>query len=188
VLEEAAMKLLRENKFLRAEGGVAAIEMAFVLPIMLMLYFGLVDLTTLISYNRKVTSLANATADLVGQNRNSVSTAQVSDYFKIANLIMKPKPVGQVTINVTVYRNESGSIVQKWTRNNGGSETCTAQVTTGMTALMEAGNDLIVAQVCMRHKTFMGKLLGKYIIGDDEMKLEQSITLRPRSSLQINLS
>jgi Flp pilus assembly protein TadG len=181
------MKKLLQNKFLRADGGVAAIEMAFVLPIMLMLYFGLVDLTTVISYNRKVTSLANATADLVGQNRNTVASSQITDYFKVTNLIMKPKPPAEVTVNIYAFRNESGTINQKWSQSNGGSAACTGTPpTAGMEDLMEAGNDLIVAQVCMKHKTFMGKLLGKYIIGDDEMKIEQIITLRPRSSLQIN--
>ena len=44
--------------------GVAGIEAAFIFPVMLMIYFGLLDLTTVLSANRRVTQMARTLADL----------------------------------------------------------------------------------------------------------------------------
>ena len=60
------------RNFLRETKGIAAIEVAFIMPVMFLLYFGLFDLTSLISVNRKVTYAASVVADLVAQNKTSV--------------------------------------------------------------------------------------------------------------------
>ena len=55
-------------RFRKDQSGVAALEIAFIMPFLLFLYFGLVDLTAMISLNRKVTYSASVVADLVTQN------------------------------------------------------------------------------------------------------------------------
>ena len=57
------------RKFFRETRGIAAIEIAFILPFMLLIYFGLFDITALVSVNRKVTYSASIVADLVAQNK-----------------------------------------------------------------------------------------------------------------------
>jgi Flp pilus assembly protein TadG len=87
--------------FASAESGVAAIEFAFILPFMLVLYFGLLDLTGLVSVNRKMTSTASVVADLTGQGgpttRSQILKEDIADYMAwqfafwgIAHLVSLP--------------------------------------------------------------------------------------------------
>jgi len=52
--------------------GIAATEFAFIVPIMLVLFFGTVEFSSGIAVDRKVTLMARTLADLTSQ---SVSTA-----------------------------------------------------------------------------------------------------------------
>ena len=45
--------------FFRNVRGVAGIEAAFIFPVMLLIYFGLLDLTSVLSANRRVTQMAS---------------------------------------------------------------------------------------------------------------------------------
>ena len=114
------------QKFCRAETGVAAIEMAFILPFLLFLYFGLLDLTGYVSFNRKVTSVASAMGDLAGQSRNTILKSEIADYMNAANLIMKPTPANKVTINMFGFRNVAGTVVQVWKTGNGTGPGCSS--------------------------------------------------------------
>lgn len=181
------MKKLSLKTYLRAETGVAAIEMAFIMPFMLLLYFGLVDLTGLISFNRKITAVASATADLVGQNRTSIIKSDVLDYFKVAGMIMNPKPITDVKVTVYSYRLEGSTVTQKWKIDNGVGPACAkAPDISAMNLLMTAGNDLIVAQACMAYTPYVATFLGNNILGKTKFDVEQIVTLRPRASLQLN--
>ncbi len=181
------MKNLSLKSYLRADSGVAAIEMAFILPFLLLLYFGLVDLTGLISFNRKITSVASATADLVGQNSTTVVKTDVEDYFKVVKLIMSPTPDTDIKVTVFNYRLEGTTVTLKWKIDNGKGSACTgAPSTTGMATLMTAGNDLIVAQACMDYTPYVATFMGNNILGSTKFDVEQIVTLRPRASLQLN--
>ena len=185
-MKATTMKKMLQN-FTKADSGVAAIEMAFILPFMLILYLGLVDLTGLISYNRKVTAVASATADLVGQNRGTVIKTDIDDYFKVAGMILNPIPDADVKVRVFGYRKSGSSVSKIWQVDNGKGSACSGEPsTTGMIDLMVANNDLVVAQTCAKYKTFVGEIVGVKILGDTEFTVEQEITLRPRASLLLD--
>jgi Flp pilus assembly protein TadG len=186
---EFVMNRFSFKAFCKAEQGVAAIEMAFILPFMLFLYFGLVDLTGLITFNRKITAVASATADLVGQNRTTVAATKIDDYFKVAGLIMNPTPDSKVKVRVFSYYLDGTTIKERWNKDNGKGTACANNPdTTTMAALMTAGNDLIVAQACYKYSPYIGTFMGKDLLGDTEFNVEQIVTLRPRASLTLTLS
>ncbi len=99
------MKLLRG--YIANSRGIAAIEMAFIMPFLLFLYFGLVDLTSMISINRKLTYSASVVADLVTQNDSTVTETNIVDYVNAAELIMKPTPITGVRVEVYQFRDNS---------------------------------------------------------------------------------
>jgi Flp pilus assembly protein TadG len=107
------------TSYLKAQSGVAAIEFAFILPVMLLLYFGMMDLTSLVVNNRKVTTVASAVADLTSQSRTSILKSQIDDYMKVANLVLNPMPTSGVTVTVYGYRNSGGTATKIWQTNNG---------------------------------------------------------------------
>jgi Flp pilus assembly protein TadG len=181
------MKLPSFKTFRKAETGAAAVEMAFVLPFMLLLYFGLVDLTGLISFNRKITAVASSTADLVGQNQGTVLEGSITDYFKVSGLIMNPTPDSAVKVRVFVYRDVGGTVTQMWTKDNGKGPGCAnAPNVATMKPLMTAGNDLIVAQACMKYEPYVANFMGTSVLGKTQFDVEQIVTLRPRATLTMN--
>ncbi|MBE7734214.1 TadE/TadG family type IV pilus assembly protein [Devosia faecipullorum] len=107
--------------FALAERGVAVIEFALILPIMLLVYLGSVEAGSLISTDRKVQAVAGAIGDLVARADKRLSTAQMQDYFRAASGIMtpySPDPVLQVVTVIAVDNN--GAATVSWSRQSVG--------------------------------------------------------------------
>lgn len=172
----------RFRRFIADTRGVAAIEMAFIMPFLLFLYFGLVDLTDLISTTRKINYTASVVGDLVAQNDTTITKATIADYFNAAAMVMKPKPINQVRIEVYQYRKVQGVPTNQWSTNNGGTGNCGAPSILGMLNLMSDNNDLIVTRVCSTYSPYVASFLGSMILGATSFPLADEIALRPRQS------
>jgi Flp pilus assembly protein TadG len=69
--------------------GLAAVEFAMVVPLMLVLFFGVVDFSRGIAVDRKVTLMARTLSDLTSQNI-SVTDTRLTDLFNAGNSIIYP--------------------------------------------------------------------------------------------------
>lgn len=173
-------------KFLRADNGVAAIETALIMPFMFMLYFGMIDITALISFNRKITYTASVMADLTAQSGTSILKSTVTDYFNAADLIMSPTPSSNFKVAVEGYRSVSGTPTKIWSTSTGGSSCATSVSTASMTPLMTAGNDLVVASVCMTYTPYVATFLGEAVLGKTSFNIQQTMMVRPRTTATLN--
>ena len=174
------------KKFLYETNGIAAIEVAFIMPFMLFLYFGLFDLTGLISVNRKVTYATSVVADLVAQNKTSVLKSDILNYFKASDMVMSPMPSTAIRVEVFGYRINGSTISQAWKTDNASGSSCGSAPSTGaMAPLMVAGNDLVVARVCTTYKPYIVSFLGQEILGKSSFVVAEAITQRPRSTLKL---
>src|SRR5690606_23089875 len=71
--------------------GIAAVEFAFVLPVMLLIYFGTVELGQGVMIQRKITALARSVGDLTSQSRSvSLTDAELNAVFDAADTVMMP--------------------------------------------------------------------------------------------------
>jgi Flp pilus assembly protein TadG len=176
------------KSLLKSQNGVAAIEVAFVMPFMILLYFGLVDLTSLVTFNRKITSVASTMADLVAQQKTTVLKSTIIDEYNAAYTIMLPTPQANVRVEVFGYRkNPAGVINSIWSTNNGKGAACTGTPSTAnMASLMAAGNDLVVARSCYVFHPYIAAFLGNNVLGATSFNLVHTISVRPRSSLLLN--
>jgi Flp pilus assembly protein TadG len=181
-------KFFTRKDIILQDEGAAAIEFAFIMPFMLLLYFGLVDVTGLISMNRRVVSAAATMADLVGQQKTTILGGTITDQYNAAYVIMQPVQSANVRVEIFDFRtNAAGAIVQMWkTGNNLGPSCGAAPDTTGMANLMTAGNDVIVARVCATYYSTVASFMGTSIMGAASFNLSQSISVRPRSSLTLD--
>ncbi|MBL8788937.1 MAG: pilus assembly protein [Rhizobiales bacterium] len=174
------------RKFIRAENGVAAIETAIIMPFLLMLFFGMIDLTAMISFNRKITYSASVIADLVAQNRTNVLKSQIDDYYNAAAMIIAPTPSTQIHVDVYGYRKVGTTVTQIWkTKMPTGPMCSTTPDTAAIGTLMTASNDVIVAISCMDYTPYIGTFLGKELLGGTSFNVEQAIMVRPRSTSQL---
>ena len=174
------------NRYRKDNRGVAAIEIAFIMPFLLFLYFGLVDLTAMISLNRKVTYAASVVADLVTHNDAPVTSASIEDYFKAAALVMKPTPIADVRVELYMFRKVSGTPTNKWSKVSAGGTSCGTPPTTGMANLMTDNNDIIVGVVCTTYSPYIATFLGQSILGATSFTMNEQIALRPRQSTTID--
>jgi Flp pilus assembly protein TadG len=173
-------KLLR---FTRDQAGVAAIEMALIFPVLLILFVGLIDLTTLLSDNRRVAYSANVVADIVTRLQTSATPEEVGDSFEAAELVMSAAQAGPARVELYAYQNVSGSTVLRWDHDNGvGTTACGEPDRSNLASLMDKGNDLVIAVVCVEHEPIVGRILGWTPVGAASFTLRQQIALRPRDS------
>ena len=104
---------------LRDRRGSAAVEFAFIVPIVLALYFGMVEATQALLANRRAGAVTTAIGDLVTQQAQ-VTNAEVNGIFDASTAIMKPFPSDRLAIRVTsIEIDASGKPKQKWTLDNG---------------------------------------------------------------------
>jgi Flp pilus assembly protein TadG len=111
-------RLLRlARDLLCSRDGASAVEFALVVPIMLAVYVGTIEASTLISMDRKVQSVSGAVGDLVARADESLTANQMRDYFRAASGIMlpyQPEPVLQVVTAIAV--DAAGDTEVLWTR------------------------------------------------------------------------
>lgn len=84
-------------RFARDTRGLAAVEFAFIVPLMLTLTFGTIEVSSAVAIDRKVTLTARSLSDLVSQG-TQVKQADLKNFFGLGSAIMTPYPVTPTTL------------------------------------------------------------------------------------------
>lgn len=114
-------------RFSVAKEAVAAVEFALILPALMVLYMGTLEISQVISVDRKMAAAAGAMGDLVTQSNEEITTPTLNDYFQAAGMIMSPYPSDTLKQLVTqVYIAADGSTSVIWSVGHNGA---TAKVT-----------------------------------------------------------
>ncbi|KQZ94024.1 hypothetical protein ASD64_03815 [Mesorhizobium sp. Root157] len=93
-------RLVRFGKDRRA---VAAVEFAFIAPILLIMYFITMEAAQAIETSKKVSRLGSMVADLIAQQDN-VSTSVLKDIMQIGASTMRPYNRSDPTITITAIK------------------------------------------------------------------------------------
>lgn len=164
--------------------GIAAIEMAFVFPVMLTLLVGLVDVTDALSASRKVTITANTLGDLISQEPGTTNKSDLDGIFAGASQTMVPFDGSSLGLEVFTFRLDSGSPKLEWEYRSGTNCGAAPSVSADMSDLMTQGNDLIISRTCYNFSYILGNLF----TGSTSIAMDEEMTLRPRKSLQLDCS
>jgi Flp pilus assembly protein TadG len=111
------------RKFSTAADAVAATEFAIVVPFMLVLLVGGVELGDGMAINVKVSATAHSIVDMVTQN-TSLSTASMQNILTGATAIIAPYPVNSSQLSVTVSEISSdanGNLTLQWSQSYNGA-------------------------------------------------------------------
>ena len=100
--------------------GVAAVEFALIAPLMVLVYFGMADLTEGLMANRMVGHVASTVGDLAAQS-SAVTPAQVTDIFAIGQQMLSPFPAAGLKIRVTSVTADANDVPKvDWSQASGG--------------------------------------------------------------------
>lgn len=150
---------MTRSRFLKARDGGAAVEFALIAPVLIVIYWGLTDLSLGMMASRKTAHLAATIGDLVAQSE-SVTAANMTDIFEIGTSILEPFPAGtKLKIRVgCVTRNKTTNVIaQDWAKNKNWNDTVDIS---GITAdQLPAGESLIVTEVTYDFKPPAGEFL-----------------------------
>lgn len=144
--------------------GVAAIEFVFIVPIMLVMFFGVVEFSSGLAVDRKVTLVARTTADLTSQAPSSAAQAPyaavtdtyLQNVFNAGVLIFKPyTPTTPATVTVSeIYVDSNAAATIQWSK----AATITGTAATLTTSSRSPGDtvtSLVPAALLLSKKTYL---------------------------------
>ncbi len=161
------------------EHGIAAVEFGIIFPVLLMLFFVVVNLSQYVSLNRKLTVAANLVADLVTRQKE-VTQADIDDYILAAQMSLRPLDASKVRIDIHRYTKASGA--SDWTKSSTGGVACSAPSKVNYNTLLDA-TDVVVAVVCMSSFDAPGRVSSPSAVGNFFQIFappRQEVVMRPR--------
>jgi len=156
--------------------GVSAVEFAMVLPLMVVLYFGTVELSEGISISRKVSLTARTVADLVARV-SSINNAGMTDVLDASTAVLAPystTPLKVTVSSVTIDANGKATIAWSDTRN--GTARAVGSTVTLPGALAIPNTSLIWSEVQYDYRPAVG-----YVI-TGTLTLKDQLFMSPRVS------
>jgi Flp pilus assembly protein TadG len=87
-------------KVFEDRNGIAATEFAVIAPVMLVMFFGTLELSSGIAADRKVTLMARTLADLTSQSL-SVDDTAIANFFAAGTAIMTPYPAAPIKATIS---------------------------------------------------------------------------------------
>jgi len=155
-------------KFKNDEAGIAAIEFAFIAPIMLFMYFGMAEVATAISVDRNVSHSANVAGDLTTQSQ-TVSAAEMTEIMTATMLVM----------GIPKDKYKSVSIEVASFALNGPFPT-TFDASTLDTRILSSTSGVVVARVSYVYEPLKLRYMPK------DFYLRETFMLKPRKSANID--
>ena len=106
----------RIRKFIRDPKGVAAIELAFIAPLLLLLYFGTVDLGNWYMAHRRLVVAGSTVTDLTTQSQGQVTKAEIDAFWNGIGRIIAPLKLANVTMTMRAFRKKDGAVKRSTTQ------------------------------------------------------------------------
>ncbi|CAD5267564.1 conserved hypothetical protein [Bosea sp. 62] len=167
---------LRWRRFQRDTVGVAAVEFAMVLPLMLLACFGMIDVVQALMAKRKVTQLTLTIADLTARAA-SVTPNDVNGIFDAAQSIMAPLNAtlaGMVVSSVVI--DAKGVAKVCWSSQRNATALASGAPVTLPDSVRVPGTSVIMARATYRYTPTLGYVLtGSLTLGNNP------IYTRPRA-------
>ncbi len=149
------------RKMRRARDGMAAVEFALVLPALLFLIFGSIEVTSALLCKADVTQVASTAADLVAQE-SMIGSSDISNVFSALNALIYPYPVSGAQIIITsVIDDGKGGGKVDWSQAQNATAHSKGDPIKVPTGLITTGGSVIMAEVTYNYtaqSTYLIKL------------------------------
>lgn len=170
-LRHTAARLKRDEK------GVAAIEFAFIAPVMITMYFGLAEVAEAISVNRSISHGTNVAGDLATQQAELLSP-DIEEALAAALRVMNASNISNVSIDIRSFsQDSSGTNVEGVVLLNDGASNLPAfDVSTLDEKILSQDSGVVVTRVAYTYSPL------KLRFFDTDITLQETFLLKPRRS------
>lgn len=163
-------------RFRRDQTGVSAVEFAMLLPLMIALYLGTVEISTGVAIDRKVTLTAGAVANLTAQS-TTLATADMTNIFNASTAIISPYSANGLKITVScISINSAGKSTVSWSATLNGTARATGSAITIPSALAVPSSQLIFSEVSYPYTPTIGYTITGTLTLSDTMYMSPRIT------------
>ena len=177
------------------QDGIAAVEFAMVLPIMVTMYLGCCEVSLGFSASKKVDSVARALSDLTSQAAAQITQTQMNDIIAAASGVMQPFDGAATNLAITSFimpTPAAGPVkaYTDWSYVRGGTAVaCGDKSLLVPTGFLSPGKSIIKADVSY---TYYPLLSGPFrTIGDGSvtsLNLTSTIWMQPRILPRVQLA
>lgn len=168
------------GRFRRDRRGVAALEFALVFPAMIALYLGCVDVSQILTANRKASNVASSVGDLVAQ-AIQIDDEEIGNIFDAARAMLEPLPTAALTVVVSsVIMDVDGNVEVRWSEGMNANPRPEGSSLTLPEGVVEAGGSVIVAEVTYEYRSAVSEM-----VAGGAVDLSDTFYHRPRRTLEI---
>jgi Flp pilus assembly protein TadG len=160
--------------------GVAAVEFALLLPILMLLYFGVVELTQGIMTQQRADHAAAAVGDLVSQS-STLTSADVTDIFSVGAAVMYPYPTTSLKLRVSSLTADShGVVTVAWSQGSGLTALTKGASVGGLPAnVIVPGESVVMSESQYTYASVFGQVMPSPVV------FQQRAYLHPRLSTTV---
>jgi Flp pilus assembly protein TadG len=154
------------HRFFSAEQGLAAVEFALALPLLIILTFGSVEVTIYVLITQKLERVSTTLADLVAQS-STITTAQLNQIIPSSGQVMLPYnfTTDGYTIISSVTKTGTNNPIVNWQYKSSGTVQTSHIGTAGGTATMPTDftmvdkDNVIITEVFYNYKPVLYGLI-----------------------------
>ncbi len=159
--------------------GVSVVEFALILPVMLIMIFGTVEISNLMIADRKLVSATSTTADLFAQAKK-VATPDVADIFKAGSAVMQPLDLEGLSFVVSSIEADGTGVTRVgWSDGYAAPPLAAGSLYAVPAGLVPPGQSVIVVESQYIYVSTLGKLIVSPIT------LTDRFFLAPRRSVKV---
>ena len=156
------------------QGGGSAVEFAMLLPLMITLYLGSVEVSQGIGIYRKFTLTTRTVADLASQV-SSINNTDMTNLLTASQSVIAPYDTSKLKVTVSaVTIDTNGVATVAWSDTLGGTQRAVGSTVTLPAALNVANSSLIWGEVAYTYKPTIG-----YVV-TGTLNLSDQIFMAPR--------
>jgi Flp pilus assembly protein TadG len=168
--------------FKRDQRGVSAVEFAMLLPLMITLYLGTVEISQGVAINRKVTLTTRTVADLASQV-SSINSADMNNLLNASAAVIAPFDTSKLKVTVSaVWIDSNGVAKVEWSETLNGTKRAVGSTITLPSALNVPDSQLVFSEVSYNYTPTIG-----YVV-TGSLNLADKIYMRPRLSDKVTYS
>ncbi len=141
--------------FLRAKDGISAVEFALIAPLMMIIYFGCIELSFMMVLDRKVTTSTATLGDLTARAA-TVTDSDLDDIFEATRMIFQPNDIKVARMRITSVYETGGQTKVGWSDACNLTAYTKDQNITIPANLVPSGGTVIMAEIEYDYNSVLG--------------------------------